>query len=198
MSFRSVDWNQQWELFAENFFNGKAHIDLSKFGVAKTLLLLPGPGFGDLSHPTTYLMLKMMKGRVRDESIVDIGSGSGILSLAALLLGANKAIGIDIDTSAIKHAKENAKINNLKAQFSKTLPKNLANEQIFLMNMIFPEQKSLNPKKLNDFAKLWIVSGILVEQKKEYLLQANKWGWTPLSEHRKGEWMGWIFDASFR
>lgn len=190
-----IDWTQQWELFAENFTEGKAHIDLSKFGVHKTLLLTPGPGFGDLSHPTTYLMLEMMQNQIKNESIVDIGTGSGILSLAALLLGAKKAIGIDIDAAAIKHAKQNGKINHLKAQFSRTLPKKLPKEQIFLMNMIFPEQKIFQPQKLNPYAKSWIVSGILAEQKKEYLHQARKWGWTPLSENRRNEWIGWVFST---
>ena len=83
----TVNWEEQWALFAESSFDGKAHIDLSQFGGASTLLLLPGPGFGDLSHPTTYLMLKMMQNRVQNLPVLDIGTGSGILALAALSLG---------------------------------------------------------------------------------------------------------------
>ena len=49
----TVNWEDQWALFAEDFKEGKAHINLSPFGVEKTLLLTPGAGFGDLSHPTT-------------------------------------------------------------------------------------------------------------------------------------------------
>ncbi len=187
-----VDWNEQWSLFAENFTEGKAHISLGD----KTLLLTPGPGFGDLSHPTTYLMLEIMKHHVVHESIIDIGTGSGILALGALLLGATSAVGIDIDSAAIKHAKENAKLNHLKATFSKILPSKLPEKNILLMNMIFPEQKQFKPKRLNSLAKLWIVSGILAEQKEAYLVQAKKWGWKILSEYKKGEWLGWSFTVS--
>jgi len=184
-----VDWNEQWSLFAENFSEGKAHIELGE----KTLLLTPGAGFGDLSHPTTYLMLEMMKGQVAGESVIDIGTGSGILALSALLLGAKSAIGIDIDPAAIKHAKENAKLNHLKTKFAKALPKNLSQNNILLMNMIFPEQQEFQPDRLNSIAKLWIVSGILESQKIDYLRQGREWGWNLQSEHQRLEWCGFIF-----
>jgi ribosomal protein L11 methyltransferase len=184
-----VDWEQQWSLFAENFTEGKAHIDLGE----KTLLLAPGAGFGDLSHPTTYLMLEMLKSKAKGESIVDIGTGSGILALASLALGAKSAIGIDIDSAAIKHAKENAKINGLNATFTKHLPNTLEEDCIFLMNMILPEQESVFPLQYNRFAKLWITSGILAEQREEYLSITEKWNWRLLSEQQKDDWLGFIF-----
>lgn len=185
-----VNWQEQWSLFAENFREGKAHI---QFG-DKTLLLTPGAGFGDLSHPTTSLMLEMMKGQVAHESIVDIGTGSGILALASQLLGAKSSLGIDIDPAALKHARVNAKLNGLKVRFSKTLPKNMPKKNIFLMNMIFPEQIEFQPARLNSKAKLWIISGILKSQKKSYLQQAAKWGWELQSEKSQSEWCGFIFD----
>ncbi|MES2273353.1 MAG: 50S ribosomal protein L11 methyltransferase [Chlamydiota bacterium] len=193
----SADWDQQWELFSADFKEGKAHIDLTPFGGAKILLLTPGAGFGDLSHPTTYLMLEMMQGRMTNETIIDIGTGSGILGLAALLLGAKFAYGVDIDKAALEHAKSNAELNCLEKQiaFSKKVPKKLLSQSIFLMNMIFPEQQEISPSKLNPYAKLWIISGILAEQKEEYLKLANDWGWEIVSEHTQGEWMGWVFSV---
>lgn len=192
----SVNWEDQWSLFAQDFKDGKAHINLSPFGVEKTLLLLPGAGFGDLSHPTTNLMLEMMKRRVADQTIVDIGTGSGILTLAAVLLGARLGIGIDIDPKAIAHAKKNAELNNLKTvtKFSKKLPKKVA-KSVFLMNMILPEQRELDPSRFNAHASTWIVSGILKDQKKEYLKQAKSWGWSPIEEFSRDEWMGWVFST---
>ncbi len=185
----SIDWNEQWTLFAENFTEGKAHIRLGN----QTLLLTPGPGFGDLSHPTTHLMIEMMKPLVAGESVIDIGTGSGILALSALLLGAHSALGIDIDPAALRHAKENATINSLKARFSKTLPQKLSEGNLFLMNMILPEQREFKPDRLNRFAKLWIVSGILKSQREVYLAQAKQWGWEEVSEHQRSEWIGWVF-----
>jgi len=192
-----IDWEKQWSLFAENYKEGKAHINLAPFGKKKTLLLLPGPGFGDLSHPTTRLMLEMMKGKIKGESIVDVGSGSGILALSALLLGARCARGLEIDPAALTHARKNAKLNHLekKAIFSKELPKKMEETHLFLMNMILPEQKVLEPSRFNKWAKFWIVSGILAKQKRTYLSLAKKWSWTPISEHKRGEWMGWIFSV---
>jgi len=188
----AVDWEEQWTLFAENFTEGKAHIHLTP---TQTLLLTPGAGFGDLSHPTTYLMLEMMRERVAGHSVIDIGTGSGILALSALLLGAESARGIDIDLAALTHARQNANLNGLSATFSKTLPKNLPANNIFLMNMIFPEQCQFAPQRLNPLAKLWIVSGILEKQKEDYLAQTLKWGWKPVSEHHRSEWLGFIFSC---
>lgn len=184
-----VDWEEQWALFAENFRDGKAHIQIGE----KTLILAPGPGFGDLSHPTTYLMLKMLKAELLGESIVDIGTGSGILALAALLLGARSAVGIDLDEKALEHAKKNAKLNSLGAVFSKKLPTNLSKHNLFLMNMIFPEQKEFDPQRLNPFAKKWITSGILKSQKKEYLAHTKKWEWNLLETHSHLGWCGFVF-----
>jgi len=61
------------------------------------------------------------------------------------------------------------------------------------MNLIFPEQKMVGPAEWNRFAEIWIVTGILEEQKKEYLKQASDWGWKPVAEYSRSEWVGWIF-----
>jgi ribosomal protein L11 methyltransferase len=194
-SHRSVDWGAQWALFAEGFKEGKAHIDLSPFGGTGILRLYPGPGFGDLSHPTTRLMLQLMRGKVSKESIVDIGSGSGILTLAALLMGSGPSLGIDIDPDAIIHANENAKLNGLKARFSLQLP-TLTHTSIFLMNMIFPEQRGVSPFRFNAHVKKWITSGVLEEQKAAYLAQAAQWGWRLEEEQSLEGWCGFVFSVA--
>ena len=187
-----VNWEEQWALFAKDFKDGKAHIQLGE----KTLILTPGAGFGDLSHPTTFLMIEMMKSQVVDEPVVDIGCGSGILALSALLLGAQSAIGIDIDPAAVKHARQNAKINDLNARFTKKLPKNSPKGAIFLMNMILPEQKEFNPSKLNSQAKLWLISGIMEEQREEYLKLTKTWNWALISEVQRSDWLGFTFSSA--
>lgn len=186
-----INWEEQWALFAENFYDGKAHINLGE----KTLLLLPGPGFGDLSHPTTALMLEMMRDCVLGNQILDIGTGSGILALAALLLGANSAYGIDIDPDALVHAEKNNILNGLNARFSQALPKRLS-PSIVLMNMILSEQRAVFSHKANQSAKLWITSGILASQENEYLKQASDWGWRLISKLQKSEWLGFIFEKT--
>ncbi len=192
-----IDWESQWASFAENFYDGKAHIDLAKFGGSSTLLLLPGPGFGDLSHPTTYMMLKLMQGKVGGRGVVDIGCGSGILGLSALKLGATSLIGIDIDPEAVEHAKKNARLNHLEGVFSLNVPKEAFGHQILLMNMILSEQKMVMEQKdkLNSLADMWITSGILVSQRDEYRAITKAWGWQFKKEIRKGEWLGMLFEV---
>jgi len=184
----TVNWAEQWALFAKNFYDGMAHIEIGK----ETLLLLPGPGFGDLSHPTTSLMLKMMEPHVPGESVLDIGTGSGILALAALKLGSRSARGIDVDSEALLHAQKNNSLNHLKAKFSKDLPKRIP-PSIVLMNMIASEQRAAFSPRANQAAKLWITSGILESQEKAYLELASSWGWSFQSRYQREEWLGFIF-----
>jgi ribosomal protein L11 methyltransferase len=144
-------------------------------------------------------MLEMMKDKVADQTIIDIGTGSGILTLAGILLGARLGIGIDIDKDAIKHAKENAKLNSLtnRIKFSKKLPIKLPRNSVFLMNMILPEQKEFNPSLLNKYASKWIVSGILKKQKKEYIQLTKSWGWRLVEERTRQDWLGLTYAPNF-
>lgn len=85
----------------------------------RTLLKIdPGLAFGTGTHETTRLCLELLEKYVdKEKTVLDIGCGSGILSIAALLLGAKTAIGVDIDELAIKTAKENACINGVSNKF---------------------------------------------------------------------------------
>lgn len=85
----------------------------------KTIINLePGLAFGTGMHETTRLCLEMLEKYVKKGMyILDVGCGSGILSVASLLLGAKKAIGVDIDEMAVKTAKENAKLNLVDDRF---------------------------------------------------------------------------------
>jgi ribosomal protein L11 methyltransferase len=81
-------------------------------GDRKILNIEPGLAFGSGSHPTTKLCLETLEKYVNEDSeVLDIGCGSGILSIATLLLGAKSAYGVDIDEIAVKSTKENAKKN---------------------------------------------------------------------------------------
>ena len=83
-----------------------------------TITIDPGSGFGIGSHPTTRLCLKWLEEYLpNNDSFLDFGTGSGILSIAAMLLGAKEVTGIDIDNRAIKNAKHNSKINGFDISF---------------------------------------------------------------------------------
>jgi ribosomal protein L11 methyltransferase len=80
----------------------------------KVLSIDPGAAFGTGTHATTSMCLELLDEMVTDgQTILDIGSGSGILSIAGVLLGAKNAIGVDIDPVAVKVAKENAAMNGI-------------------------------------------------------------------------------------
>ncbi|MBC2696642.1 MAG: methyltransferase domain-containing protein [Desulfobacteraceae bacterium] len=86
-----------------------------------------GVSFGNGQHPTTRLAIRgieyalnrtnLLKAKDRT-SVLDIGTGSGVLGITALLLGIKNAIGVDIDPCSIKEAKDNAKINKLEDKFA--------------------------------------------------------------------------------
>jgi ribosomal protein L11 methyltransferase len=78
--------------------------------------LADAPAFGTGLHPTTALCLEALADIVEDDppgSLLDVGTGSGVLALAALTLGVPRALGIDIDEGALRVAAENARLNGL-------------------------------------------------------------------------------------
>jgi ribosomal protein L11 methyltransferase len=82
----------------------------------------PGMAFGTGTHPTTQLCLELMENHFADRSsheqsfVIDVGCGSGILSIAALKLGAKSALGVDIDIESVKNSRENAETNGIDNQ----------------------------------------------------------------------------------
>jgi len=80
------------------------------------VILDPGLTFGTGAHPSTRMVLETMEERVKEgDACIDLGSGSGILSIAALRLGAKSAVGVDIDPKAEDIARENAAYNGFGA-----------------------------------------------------------------------------------
>ena len=192
----SMDYESEWERHAPNFKEGKVHLQLPD---GKSIDLLPGAGFGDLSHPTTHLCLELMQNYIKEKIIIDIGTGSGVLALAALVSGAKKAIGIDIDPAALEHAKENAKLNHLENKIEFYLPgawkpDALEPSYVILMNMISSEQEVawksfIKNKKISG---ILILSGILLEQQEEYRAFAKRFGWKLQEVREKEGWLGFI------
>lgn len=199
-----VDWGMQWSLGAQTEDEGaleRLTIDLKRIypdALAGTCLtLLPGPGFGDLSHPTTRLSLKMLAPYVKDAVVWDIGCGSGILSLAALKLGASTVYGIDIDDRALEHAARNAAENGLSERCQFWLPDQIPEnvtmtpESIAVMNMIRSEQESVwkSFSALSSFHGTLITSGILKEERQLYRKLCERRGLVVQEERTEGDWM---------
>jgi ribosomal protein L11 methyltransferase len=117
------NWLEAWKIHFHPIHITDQFIVCPPWDVPKTdqdkkiVLINPGNGFGSGSHPTTVLALKLlialMENKTHKLSILDVGTGSGILLIAAKLLGANKLVGIDIDYPSIIDAQRNYQLNQL-------------------------------------------------------------------------------------
>lgn len=198
-----INWVEQYENHGLNYFDGFVHADLKEFGCINPLYnpikIEPGSGFGDLSHATTTLTLKLMNGHLLKKNVLDIGSGSGILSFGAVSMGAKNVFGIDVDEGAICHSKSNISLNNMENLVHFGLPseyKLKQNEElIILMNMIHQEQveawKSL--KIIHQTTGSCFTSGILKTGKKDYLKWTTSLGWKLISTLEDCGWLAFHF-----
>jgi ribosomal protein L11 methyltransferase len=118
----------------------------------------PGAAFGGGRHPTTRLSVKAIEYVLKfvsperlnqRSSVLDIGTGSGILAIAAVCLGVNKGLGIDIDPCAIAEAGENIALNNLENRIVISDRKIDSIDQVFMMviaNLRYPSLKNFYPQ----------------------------------------------------
>ena len=114
-----ADWENNWKAFYKPMEIGERLMVIPDWEEADpkgrvALRLNPGLIFGTGSHATTRLCLTVLEKRVKPGmKVLDLGCGSGILSIAALLLGAKQAFGCDIDEKAVNVAYENAALNGI-------------------------------------------------------------------------------------
>ncbi len=140
---------------------------------AVNLLLDPGLAFGTGTHPTTALCLEWLDGQNLDNcSVLDFGCGSGILAIAALLLGAPQAAGTDIDPQALEASRDNASRNSIDpARFPVYLPADLPQQpaDVVVANILAGPLVSLAPQitALVKGGGRLALSGILAEQAEE-------------------------------
>ena len=123
-SIREEDWLNNWRKYFKPIPVGEKLLinpswctDTDPEGRA-VLSIDPGLAFGTGKHETTRLCMEALERHVRGgERVLDVGCGSGILSIAAVLLGAGSAYGVDIDATAVRTANENAAVNRVADRF---------------------------------------------------------------------------------
>ena len=179
-----TSWKKYWapELVGNHFLILPCWINQNeKFKDKKIIKIDPGAAFGTGSHPSTYLCLEKMENSFfSDKKILDIGSGSGILSVAARLLGAKEVYAVDNDYLAINSTKSNFQLNfgdlnNLNTylgSFNEVILKNqLTQFDFVLCNILAEVIKGMIPniyKCLRNNGEV-IFSGILNSQKDEII-----------------------------
>ena len=118
-NLQDADWENNWKQYYKPMEIGERLLVIPQWekadcGSRVPLILDPGLTFGTGSHATTQLCLTALEQAVRGgEKVLDLGCGSGILSIAALKLGAASAVAVDIDDKCLDVAYENAALNGI-------------------------------------------------------------------------------------
>jgi ribosomal protein L11 methyltransferase len=192
------DWEREWMdnfypiQFGERLWICPSWRDIPDPN-AVNVLLDPGLAFGTGTHNTTALCLRWLDGLdLTGKTVVDFGCGSGILGIAALKLGAERVIGIDIDPQALAASKDNAERNGVADQLEVYLPEDQPEfkADILLANILAQPLRELHQvilgllKSGGQFA----LSGILEEQVASVEAIYTQFATLDTSQ-KDGEWM---------
>jgi ribosomal protein L11 methyltransferase len=146
---------------------------------AINIVLDPGLAFGTGSHPTTRLCLRWLDNNIRGgESVLDYGCGSGILAIAALKLGAARAVGVDVDSQAVVASRDNAAANQVEnAQFFMPNYAPRDSYDVVVANILTNPLRMLAPLLANAAKQGGhiVLSGILEEQAQDVMDIYAQW-----------------------
>jgi ribosomal protein L11 methyltransferase len=164
----------------------------------------PGTAFGTGMHETTQLCMRQLKKYVKDGSeILDVGTGSGILSIAALKMGAGHAVGTDLDPCAISATKENLEANDIPAGKMDVMIGNIIDDpavqenvgyekyDIVAANILADVLVPLTPVIIRQMKRggIYITSGIIDEKESVVVNAVKAAGLEVLEVTRQGEWV---------
>ena len=196
-----ADWNENWKKYFHVSEIGEKLVIVPSWEQYdnknnRTVLNIdPGAAFGTGTHATTSLCLTLLEKHVNNGvKMLDIGTGSGILAIASTLLGAQSAIGVDIDAQSVKTAKENAEINNVQDR-CEFLVGDLADKisgkfKVICANIVADVIIKLfdNVADFMEDDAVLIISGIIDLRKDDVLNSAAAHGFKIVEENYKDNW----------
>jgi ribosomal protein L11 methyltransferase len=205
------DWANNWKQYYKPFKVGKKLYirpvweELPDDEGREVLVLNPGMSFGTGQHHTTGLCLELLE-EYETEEMLDLGCGSGILSIAALLLGAKHATAVDIDVNAAKIASENALLNGFDENVFTALGGDILTDPLLqrrlgekkyglitaniVADVILPLLKIV-PSLLAENG-VFLISGIIASRSDEVLLAARKAGFSVLRGSTREDWCAYV------
>ena len=196
------DWSENWKKYYKPFRIG-SHLVVKPTWEPyearegdQIIELDPGMAFGTGTHETTHMCMQLLEKHLQPGMrVMDVGTGSGILAIAAARLGAREVLAIDIDPNAVKVAKENVALNQVQPQVrvvvgdlckSEAMPCDLAVANIVadaICMLAGPLTRHLQK------GRLLICSGIIREREQDVRDAAARAGYTLFDRIEMGEWV---------
>lgn len=200
---RSQNWNAVWEsnfepVVIDNFVAVRAHFHETIPGVQYEIVITPKMSFGTGHHATTAMMIQQMRGLdFAGKTVLDFGTGTGILSILAEKLGAGSVLAIDNDEWSIENSKENIERNGC-TQIRLEM-RNDANVNgvfdVILANInrnVIIDNLSFLASQMNANSHL-LLSGLLAEDEETILLEANHYQLRHINTVKSLQWISLLF-----
>ena len=207
-----IDWINNWKQYFHKFYIDDILIipsweketaeDLEK--ASMVLHIDPGTAFGTGMHETTQLCIRMLKKYVTKETeLLDVGTGSGVLSILSLMFGAKHCVGTDLDKCAVPAVKENMENNNIPSDKFDMMIGNIIDDKeiqdkvgynkydIVVANILANVLVPLTPVILNQLKPggVYITSGIINTKEEEVKKAHLDAGLEILEIHHQGDWV---------
>ena len=204
------DWINNWKQYFHQFYVDDILIipsweEVKPEDEGKMIIHIdPGTAFGTGMHETTQLCMRQLKKYVKDSTeLLDVGTGSGILSIVALKLGAAHAVGTDLDPCAISATKENLEANDIPDGKMDVMIGNIINDKtvqdtvgyekydIVTANILADVLVPLTPVIIHQMKKggIYITSGIIDEKESTVVEAVKAAGLEVLEIAHQGEWV---------
>ena len=205
-----IDWINNWKEFFHQFYIDDLLVipsweDVKEEDKNKKILHIdPGTAFGTGMHETTQLCIRQIKKFVTpDTMLLDVGSGSGILAIIALMYGAKKAVGTDLDPCALEAVKENMEANGIHEEDFTMMIGNIITEKevqdkvgymcydIVVANILADVLVMLTPVIVAQMKKggIYITSGIINEKEETVVKAVKEAGLEVVEITYQGEWV---------